>query len=248
MTNGTLDGLVLRHLTLDDDRLLTLLTPQQGVITAVVKRIGRNKGRMQGPTELFCHTQFQLTLRKERYTVEAVELIDGFFALRRDLDKLAYAAYLTALAYELAPRGEAAQEPFALMVNALHLLAYEKRPAAQLKAVVELRLLTLAGYAPALRGCAQCGASERSKPLCLVPAQGVLLCADCAQSQRQSQALALTLPVLQALRHVVEGPFRGLFDFRLGGENSALLAEAAERMAGFHIDKRMPALEFLHTL
>ena len=55
------DALVLRERKLDEqDRLLTLLSAEQGIITAYAKGAGRMKGSMAGATELLCYSHFVL--------------------------------------------------------------------------------------------------------------------------------------------------------------------------------------------
>ena len=55
------DALVLRERKLDEqDRLLTLLSADRGIITAYAKGAGRMKGSMAGATELLCYSHFVL--------------------------------------------------------------------------------------------------------------------------------------------------------------------------------------------
>ena len=76
---------------------------------------------------------------------------------------LALAQYFCQLAAELVPEGVESSVFLRLVLNALHFLCKGTRPQPVLKAIVELRMLSEAGYMPNLAYCAHCGAYEAEK-------------------------------------------------------------------------------------
>ena len=152
------DALVLRERKLDEqDRLLTLLSADRGIITAYAKGAGRMKGSMAGATELLCYSHFVLFQNRERCFADKAEANTLFFGIRGDLEKLTLATYFAQLCCELIPENEPAAEELRLMLNTLYCLERDKLPPLQLKAILELRLLTLTGYMPDLIACRECG-------------------------------------------------------------------------------------------
>ena len=138
------DALVLRERKLDEqDRLLTLLSADRGIITAYAKGAGRMKGSMAGATELLCYSHFVLFQNRERCFADKAEANMLFFGIRGDLEKLTLATYFAQLCCELIPENEPAVEELRLMLNTLYCLERDKLPPLQLKAILELRLLTL---------------------------------------------------------------------------------------------------------
>ena len=138
------DALVLRERKLDEqDRLLTLLSADRGIITAYAKGAGRMKGSMAGATELLCYSHFVLFQNRERCFADKAEANTLFFGIRGDLEKLTLATYFAQLCCELIPENEPAAEELRLMLNTLYCLERDKLPPLQLKAILELRLLTL---------------------------------------------------------------------------------------------------------
>ena len=79
-----------------------------------------------------------------------------FFGLRDDIEKLALGQYFCALAAELAPEMEPAGDFLRVVLNSLHLLEKQMRSCRFLKAVTELKLLSLAGFMPDLTVCRHC--------------------------------------------------------------------------------------------
>lgn len=241
------EALVLRERRLDEqDRLLTLLSADQGIITAYAKGAGRMKGSMASATELLCYSHFVLFRNRDRCFADRAEVNTLFFGIRGNLEKLALATYFAQLCCELIPENEPAAEELRLMLNTLYCLEQDKLPPLQLKAILELRLLTLTGYMPDLIACRMCGSLPEG-PVLFDPAGGSVCCPDCAPAG----AVGLRpLPpgVFAAMRHIIYCEFEKLFCFRLAEENLPLLAGAAEQYLLCQVERILPALNFYKTM
>ena len=207
------DALVLRDRKLDEqDRLLTLLSAEQGIITAYAKGAGRMKGSMAGATELLCYSHFVLFQNRDRCFADRAEANTLFFGIRGNLEKLTLATYFAQLCCELIPENEPAAEELRLMLNTLYYLEQGKLPPLQLKAILELRLLTLTGYMPDLIACRECGGlpedGENAVRLCLTGGEVRVL--------RSANGGGLSVPV----------ELRLLLCAYLGIDAQALLCEA----------------------
>jgi len=194
-------ALVLRAAEIkENDRLITALTEQLGVVRAFANGAKRPKSPLHGACQPFAHGELELTRRRDTYVVTGAQARGVFFdGLAAELSRLALAGYFGALCGELAPKEEPAPEHLRLMLNALHFLSAGLRPQWLLKAVVEMRLLCLAGYMPDLAG---------GGPY-LDCARGVLV-----PEAGQGRAL-LTPSVLEAMRFVCAAPLERAFRFAL---------------------------------
>ncbi|MCL2194790.1 MAG: DNA repair protein RecO [Oscillospiraceae bacterium] len=133
----------------ENDRLITVLTEQHGLMRAFANGARRPKSPLHAATQPFAYGQMQLAQRRDTYTLREAQADGVFFAgLAADITRLALANYFAALCIEFCPQQEPAPEQLRLLMNALHYLCEGTRPQLLLKAVVELRLLCLAGYAP----------------------------------------------------------------------------------------------------
>ena len=242
------DALVLRERKLDEqDRLLTLLSADRGIITAYAKGAGRMKGSMAGATELLCYSHFVLFQNRERCFADKAEANTLFFGIRGDLEKLTLATYFAQLCCELIPENEPAAEELRLMLNTLYCLERDKLPPLQLKAILELRLLTLTGYMPDLIACRECGGLPEDGAVLFDPMGGSICCPACAP---QGAVGLIPLPpgVFAAMRHIIYCDFEKLFGFKLGEENLPLLADAVERYLLCQVERILPALNFYKTI
>ena len=148
-------ALVLRSAaSRENDRLITALTEGYGLIRAFANGARKPKSPLHAATQPFSFGRMEFTQRSSQrggdtYTITEARPEGVFFeGLAADISRLALANYCAALCIELAPQQENAAEHLRLMLNALHFLASGTRAQHLIKVVVELRLISLAGYLP----------------------------------------------------------------------------------------------------
>lgn len=241
----TTAGIVLRDIKTDENRLLTLLTTGAGVISAWANGANRTRSKLAASTELLCYSDMVLFCSRGRYSVDKADSRRLFFGIRSDLDKLALASFLAELTMELAPHGEEAGTYLKLLLNTLHFLEAGDRPPLQLKALYELRLLTLAGYMPSLVACREC-ASYESAEMYFFPAEGDICCGNCLGAS--IGGIRIGMGVLTAMRHIIYSEPEKLFHFTLSSEGLQLLSRVVETYLKYRLEKTLPTLEFYHTL
>ncbi len=241
----TTKGIVIRSKTSGSDRLLTILTPDYGVLDAVARSAGTPRGKLTGATELFCYSRLVLFRYKGNTTVDSAETEESFFDLRKDLEGMALGSYFLLLAQELAPREQPAEAELRLLLNCLYMVMKRSKPLEQIKAIFELRLLTLGGFMPDLTGCRVCGAYE-DKELLFSVEEGALFCADCVG--RGKVASQIPTGVLAAMRHIIYSDFEKLFSFSLPPESLKILAGFSERYLLTQMQRSYTTLDFYRSV
>lgn len=239
-------GLVLREVKVgESDRIITLLTPKLGVITASAKGSLRLKSKLFSACGLFCYSEFTLFQGKTMYMVDDAQVKQVFFGVRESIEGTALAMYLAELTLTLSPTGTEAAALLRLLLNSLYLIGEGKKTPGQIKTVFELRALCEAGYMPALIGCGACGKYEGG-PFYFNEAAGTLRCADCAA--KEGKAPNLDGAALTALRHIALVEDKKIFSFSIPPESMEALGRAAEHYAAHHLDKPLKTLDFLKTV
>lgn len=224
------------------DRLVVLLTEEYGLITAYAKGARRQKGTMASATEQLSYSAFQLFRNREKTYVDRAEAETLFFGIRQEVERLALASYFCQLCRELIPEGDCQPGYLHLMMNTLTLLDRGTLPMAQLKAVFELRLLTMSGYMPDLVACAGCGGVHEGE-IFFAPAAGTVFFGDCAPKERAA-LIPLSTGVFQGMRHILYSDFGKLFSFRLPEKALAELERASEAYLLAQVERMLPALDF----
>lgn len=240
----TTEGIVIRVRPLgDDDRLITILTRDRGVVTAFAGGARRLKSALCAGTELLAHCRFVLFYNREKYTVDRAETETLFFAIRQDIEKLSLASYLAQLCSELITEEDRPDPGFLrLMLNSLYMLEKDKRSVWQIKPLFELRLLSMSGYMPDLVECRSCGLFE-GESMFFLPGSGELICHSC-MGEGVPGVIELPAGVLAAMRHILYSDFDKLFHFALPQEGLKLLSFTAERYTLCQLERSFPSLEF----
>jgi DNA repair protein RecO (recombination protein O) len=239
------DAIVLRDYKIEDDRILTLLSREYGVLTAYAGGANRMRSALSSSTELLCYADFVLFKNRERHSVDHADAIRTFFGLRGEIERLSLASYFAELTAELAGK-DGAEAYLKLLLNTLHYLEKGLRSLAQLKALFELRILTLSGYMPNLVACRKCARYE-AEVMIFRPQDGDLLCPDCAPGH-ETEGVPLPPGVLAAMRHIIYCEPEKLFRFTLSDDGMKLLGMVAEQYLQTQLEKTFPTLEFFRGL
>lgn len=241
------EGIIIQERTVGErDRLVWVLTRDQGVVRAFARRAKELKDSKNAGTGLLCYSRLTISKgRESAYITEAFPQ-EVFFGLRRDLRALALAQYFCGLAAEVVPEGVESAETLRLVLNALHFLSEGSRPPELLKPIVELRMLSQAGYLPDLIGCAACGRYEDSR-MAFKVGRGCLYCGEHYLDNGEA-AVFLSPAALHAMRHIAYADFQRLFAFTLGEAPLRELAEAAQAYTVHILQKWPQTLEFYNSL
>lgn len=240
-------GLIIKEQTVgESDRLVTILTRDEGVVRAFARRAKNLKDSKNAGTGLLCYSRLKLSRGRDTYNVNEAFPIEVFFDLRRDITALALAQYFCQLAVELVPEGVESADFLRLVLNALHFLCRGTRPQAVLKAIVEMRMLSEAGYMPSIAYCAHCGAYESERMYFKVN-RGEIYCKSCYLDNGDPCA-PLSPAALTAMRHIVFSDFEKIFSFDLSSGARQELAAAAEAYTMQILQHRPKTLDFYYSL
>lgn len=243
------EGIVLREAPVGNNgKLLTVLTPGNGKITAFAKGARSLKSALAPSSNIFTYSKFVLFKNKDRYVINSAEAIELFFELRSDVLKLSLAQYFLELtAY--ATREDIESSGFVkLLTNTLFVLSKKELPLKTVKGVFELKLLELAGFMPDLDACRSCGKTV-GDIFYLNRAEGYIVCGSCGSFSNNFGYLKLLPGTLAAMRHVLYGDFSRIFSFKLA-ENTidnfeTVIEEFLEEQAEHH---KFKTLEFYKSI
>ena len=243
----TTNGIVLSTQKTGDDRILTMLTADFGVLTAYANGANRIRTRLNASTELLSYSSFVIFKSRGRSVVNSADSLHIFFKIREDIEKLALASYFAELVKELSPAKEKAKAQLSLFLNSLSFLESGKRDQRLLKSLMELRFLTLAGYMPSLVACRECACFEADE-MWFSPLNGDLICGGCLKEEDKHTGVYISAGVLAAMRHIIYSPPEKLFSFSLSSEGLDMLAAVSERFFKVQLEKTLPTLEFYQSV
>jgi DNA repair protein RecO (recombination protein O) len=177
------DALVLRSLdTGDYDRLLTLLTPEHGRISALAKGVRSPRSKFAAASQPYVYGNYEIYRKNDMNWLRAGTVTEYFKGLREDIEKLSLAAYLSDIAAEVTGEYVPAVDILRMTLNTFYALDKNIRPASEIKAVYEWRAAGYAGYMPDLECCGICrveAGNENCEVMYLDVMNGRLICPAC---------------------------------------------------------------------
>lgn len=175
----------------DHDRILTLFTREQGILSAAARGCRRHRSPLLGCSEPFVYGEYMLFERGGRYTVDACDVREVFYPLREDVSRFAGGMAMLAVT-EKSGTAEKSDALFSLLYHGLTFLAYGEAEPLDMTLCFTLRALRVLGLQPALTHCARCGADLRTqKRLRFAAAYGGAVCDACAAAAMEISPLSL---------------------------------------------------------
>ena len=219
MDTIVIPGLVLKETRYkESDRILTILTPELGVISASAQSSLRLKNKLFSACGLFCYSEFVLLPGRNMYTIREAEVRNVFHGISSTIEGMSLAMYM---------------------------ISEGKTDLRVVKAVFELRTMSECGFLPQLVCCKICEKYD-GPAFYLDPQEGILLCEDCAK--KAGKTCNLDMGALYALRHICLVEDKKIFAFKISVGSLAKLSAVAERYALTHLDKPLKSYDFLKSV
>ncbi|MHB1314990.1 MAG: DNA repair protein RecO [Christensenellales bacterium] len=171
-------ALVLRYADYgDNSRMLTMMTPSLGVISAAAHGCRKTGGKMTYCVQPFTYGEYALSKKGDRYTVTQGDVKESFTNISRSLQRFAAAVFFLDVCAELTPRDNPAQDMFALVLFGLYLFDSAQTQTEGILVYLLYRLFAICGYGPHLSSCVVCG-KELDEPHFQMKLGGIA-CAAC---------------------------------------------------------------------
>jgi DNA repair protein RecO (recombination protein O) len=227
-------GIVLRGYPFGEaDRVVVIASPNSGKVRAVAKGVRKTKSRFGGRLEPFTHVDLVLYEGRNLDTITQVSVIEGFPALRSDLDRVLAAGTMVEAIDAVIQEKESALRAFLLLQRGLRVLeAGPRHP--DLVASFLLKIADVVGVAPSFDRCAGCGRPDRLSRFSF--AGGGILCED----EAAEGAVPLRPGLTTYLQRIAAADLADLPETDPGFAREAM--GVTRRFLEYHLDRRLTSL------
>lgn len=167
MSQEKSEAIVLRGVDYSEtSRIMTFLTPRRGRLTCIAKGVRRKNSPLAATLDTFNQVELVYYWKEGRgvHTLGEASLLKGYSGIKRDLERGCYGAVPLELADRTAHDNEPSTDFYETLVQGLDQLN-DWTGSARLHCTWQLaRLLTVAGFAPELGHCVQCGGEIGHNP------------------------------------------------------------------------------------
>lgn len=157
-------GIVIKETQYNDnDKILTVLTDEYGKISCIAKGAKKTNSSLLAPCQFLVCSEFVLYKGTNFYHINSAEIIDTFYNLRIDYDKLQIAYEVTKLLSQTICEGEESKTVLSLFLNTLYVIENKELQSNFVLAIFKLKLMQLLGYMPDVISCSNCGQTMLDK-------------------------------------------------------------------------------------
>lgn len=233
----------------ESDRICDLLCETEGRIPVIARGARRSRKRFGGALSLF--VLGEATIRTpNRSGAGAMASLERFDCiedmapgLTRDLVSVAHGSYILELARELWPEAQPDPACFALVHEALRVLAAGD-PSPALLRCYELRLLEAMGLAPSVTRCVGCGAIPGPEDrVTFNVARGGITCGSC-----RGQGTSLDPAVRRRIMALASSPLDLARSLESEKGEASVVRNATVALVRHHLGKPLKSLQFILEL
>jgi len=215
----------------DKDKLLTLFTLEKGKMTVSMKGVRGEKAKLKSAKDVFTFGEFVIEEGKFSNIVTAVDIIDNFYALSKDIEKYYEGCAIVDIVSKMANEPNPAL--FIEIIKALKTLCYENLPKYYVIDKFLLSILNASGFGFFSDNCAGCGGLTTIKYLNLNI--GEIVCPQC----RNSFSIQISNACYSAMKLLDKTDYERLSSIKFGGMGEVqafnLLSKNFEYRTGYKV-------------
>ena len=224
----------------DNDRVLTVVSPELGKISVIAKGVKSLKNKNSTATGILCYSDLVLKEGRELFSLVSAECAEGFYHLRDTVEGVAYGMYFASLLESSTEKNIPAGEELRLTLNTLFALTKRPQDGAILKLVYELRLAEVLGMAPYISEECQCGAAAQYLSI----SEGE----TCCNAHKDQSAVRLTADEMTVLEYILTSELKEALFFKSPPELVARLSAVSEKYLEYHLGRPPRTLEYLKNI
>lgn len=223
--------------------MLTVFTEEYGIVKAVSYGVKKSKSKAAASSQFLCYGDFDFYkgVGKDIMTINNIDTIDGFYPVSEDIKKLSLCVYLADITYCILGMNNPDSRMLHLFLNSVYALAYRDEPMDKVKAVYELKMMSIGGYSPQLNACVSCGSNE-------VYAFDLLKGGSVCRACGGKYIVKLDKNLYRALDYIIYSDDKKMLSFNASDGLMKLLCKIAEQYVELQLDQKFSSLDYYKTM
>lgn len=208
-------GIIISESNMNDfDKMVTILTPN-GKIGCAAKGARRPKSLLMAGTQFLCFGEYLIYQGNSSYSMNSCDIIEIFYNIRIDLDKLKYATYITKIINDVTDENQNTYKILQLYLNTLYMISEEEKNIDFVLSVFKLRLACLLGFMPEIKKCKTCKLDENLNYFSLK--ENGFKCLNCGKIDKSAIQISESTKI--AIQYIVLSDAKKIFSFNMSKEN-----------------------------
>lgn len=208
------NGIVIKETDVGEaGKRIVIITKEHGKMLLSARGAKNVKSKTMSGTQIFAYSEFSLFEGKGFYSVTQADVIESFYGISSDIDKLAYGAYILELTERAAFEELEDGGMFELLFRTLMVLKKENVNSKLVTAVFIIRLLKESGFIGEFYNCQKCGNLFLNEAY-LNGQRGEMICGDCINGDE----IYIGSGALKAVNYIIECKMSAVYKFNVSDE------------------------------
>ena len=225
----------------ENDKMLTLLSPEAGKLCVIAKGIRSLKHQSRNACGVLCYSSFVLKKIKDGFfSLVSAELSESFRTLSEDVVLLSYGTYFADLTRLCVQSGIEASEEVRLLLNTLYVLCKKPQNAPLIKAVFEFKIMELCGIVPDFSPQCSCGGRGTHFSV----SEGEIRCDE----HKSPDSVWVNAPQIKICSYILESSLKDALYCEYDEKISSSLSALTEPFLAYHLGNLPNSLNYLHQI
>ena len=208
-------GIIIAEKVIADfDKIVTILTPNNGKIECMAKGARRPKSLLMAGTQFLCFGDYLLYKSNNTYNMNSCETIKVFYNIRTDLDKLEEAVEINKIVNAVTTENQNSYKILQLFLNTLYAISETNKDLKCIKAVFKIRLASIIGFRPIIEYCTNCKTTENLNHFSFKDSG--FKCAKCAKEDKG--AVEITNTTRDLIKYIIKADAKKILSFEVSKE------------------------------
>jgi DNA repair protein RecO (recombination protein O) len=212
-------GIVIREVAYkDNDKIITILTDSLGKVSAIAKGAKKTNSQFLASSQFLVYSEFVLYQNTGYFYLNSASVINTFYNLRIDFDKLQLVFEMTKLINSVTDENQDCEKVLKLFLNTIYVLDKYDKDRKQIVNAFKIKLFALLGFAPRQDKCSNC-----LKPLLEDSGEyvyydfidNIFLCENCKDTLDQRKMIRISKATYNAIFYVIRTDIKKIFSFEL---------------------------------
>ena len=214
-------GIILAQSNMgDNDKMVTILTPDLGKIGCAAKGARRPKSSLMAGTQFLCFADFIIYKGVNSYKINSCEPIEIFYNIRLYIEKLDYASRVAKIVNDVTKENQSSYKVLQLVLNTIYMISESDKNLELVLSIFKIRLLSLIGFRPIIEHCTNCDEKDNIKYFSFK--ENGFKCASCGKQDKS--AVEISDATQKALKFIIWADSKKIFSFEMSNDNIKQLA------------------------
>ena len=166
-------------------------------------------------TQFLCFGEYLLFKSSGSYSMNSCEIIEMFYDIRTDLDKLKYASNITKIVSDVTTENQNTYKVLQLYLNTLYVITNQEKDLKLILSIFKLRLMSQIGFRPIIDECRTCKTKD---DLCFFSFKDSgFKCKAC--SRQDKGAIKISPTTKDAIKYIILASSKKIYSFSIPEES-----------------------------